>query len=462
MDPEKHRNKISKRTNCPCRIVLRSPKMISPYWHITTAVTAHSGHGFEQGTMEFNRRDRQLTDKMLEQISSLAGRFNAKQIIYLLNQEWPDKVFDLRTVTNAIQKARNNVYSDGSEAAELYKLLQDKARKDKEWYFATELDAEGRLQRIFWMSPSQRSLYRRYRDVVLSDNTFKTNRFGMPFNAIVIVDNSGKNRLVGCSLVSGEHTKDYEWILRQLLMANDNLAPHTIIVDNDHAMEAACASVIGRTVLLNCIWHLGHQNLGRNLRGALGKDWQAFISTFWTTRNALTVVDFENRWSQHVKVFGVDKPDVEAYLEWIFKRREHWAWPWVGTRFTAGIQATQRVESVNAIIKRAVNSKTSLPVLFESTEKMLSDEARTSRYLHYRMDMTADPSLTQFTKKMFADIIDVNSRFLGIAAKGQMMMEMMRSIYYQSELHQATKVERAAECNEDQPNEAGDDDKVSI
>src|SRR5690349_7871491 len=132
--------------------------------------------------------------------------------------------------------------------SELYKLLQDKARKDKEWYFATELDAEGRLQRIFWMSPSQRSLYRRYRDVVLSDNTFKTNRFGMPFNAIVIVDNSGKNRLVGCSLVSGEHTKDYEWILRQLLMANDNLAPHTIIVDDDHAMEAACAKVIGHTV----------------------------------------------------------------------------------------------------------------------------------------------------------------------------------------------------------------------
>lgn len=126
------------------------------------------------------------------------------------------------------------------------------------------------------------------------------------------------------------------------------------------------------------------------------------------------------------------------------------------------MQATQRVEGVNAIIKRAVNSKTSLPVLFESTEKMLSDEARTSRYLHYKMDMTADPSLTQFAKKMFADIIDANSRFLGIAAKGQMMMEMMRSIYYQSDLHQDTKVERPAESNEEQPNEACDDEEVSI
>lgn len=76
------------------------------------------------------------------------------------------------------------------------------------------------------------------------------------------------------------YTEDYEWILRQLLMANDNLAPHTIIVDDDHAKEAACANVIGHTVLLNCIWHLGHQNLNKNLRGALGKDWQAFISAF--------------------------------------------------------------------------------------------------------------------------------------------------------------------------------------
>lgn len=93
---------------------------------------------------------------------------------------------------------------------------------------------------------------------------------------------------------------------------------------------------------------------------------------------------------------------------------------------------------------------------------MLSNEARTSRYLHYKMDMTADPSLTQFAKKMFADNIDVNSRFLGIAAKGQMMTEMMRPIYYQSDLHQATKAERAAESNEEQPKEARDDEEVSI
>lgn len=221
------------------------------------------------------------------------------------------------------------------------------------------------------MSPSQRSLYRHYRDVVLNNNTYKTNRFNMPLNVLVIVDNNGRSRLVGCSLVSGEKTEDYEWILKQLLIASNNLPPHVIIVNEDPAMEAACANVIGGTTLLNCIWHLGHQNLNKNLHGALGKDWDAFISSFWTMRNSITSHDFERRWSQHVTVFGHGKPRVEAYLERIFEHREHWAWPWVGTKFTTGMQSTQRVEGIKSIIKRLVHSKTSLPNLFKSIEKMI-------------------------------------------------------------------------------------------
>ncbi|KAF8939625.1 hypothetical protein BGZ58_009126, partial [Dissophora ornata] len=108
----------------------------------------------------------------------------------------------------------------------------------------------------------------------------------MPLDVLVIVDNDGRSRLVGCSLVSGETTGDYERVLQQLLEANDNLLPHVIIVNEDPAMEAAGANVIEGTILLNCIWNLGHQNLNKNLHGALGKDWEPFISSFWVAQNA--------------------------------------------------------------------------------------------------------------------------------------------------------------------------------
>jgi hypothetical protein len=45
-------------------------------------------------------------------------------------------------------------------------------------------------------------------------------------------------------LISSETTDDYEWILRCLLEAGEGLAPAVIIVDEDPAMEAACAIVI--------------------------------------------------------------------------------------------------------------------------------------------------------------------------------------------------------------------------
>jgi hypothetical protein len=275
----------------------------------------------------------------------------------------------------------------------------------------------------------------------------------------VVVDNDGKNRLVGCSLVSREKVEDYAWVLQQLLNANDNLPPHVILVDGDYAMEAACDNIIESTVLLNCIWHLGHQNLSRNLQGALGRDWDAFISAFWTARNSVTDQEFELRWKEDVEGFGANKPSVQAYLGKIFERREHWAWPWVGSRFTAGMQSTQRIESINSVVKRVVNSKSSLPSLFNSIENMLADQVRTSRYLHFRLDTTSDPSLSVFIRQMFLDILNENNKYLGIAANSGMKMEMMRSIHYRSNPYEPEAVhEYAAECLDEQSSFAETDE----
>ena len=107
-----------------------------------------------------------------------------------------------------------------------------------------------------------------------------------------------------------------------MLTANNYLAPKIIMVDKNATIEAACANVLKNTVLLNCIWHLGHQNLNRNLYDALGKDWEVFISLFWITRNTITKQDFEYRWLKDIIVFGKDKPNIRAYLERIYEYRE--------------------------------------------------------------------------------------------------------------------------------------------
>ena len=63
------------------------------------------------------------------------------------------------------------------------------------------------------MSPTQISLWLEYHDVILNDNTAKTNRYEMPLSLFLAVDNNTRSRLIAQALVSDETTDSYKWIL---------------------------------------------------------------------------------------------------------------------------------------------------------------------------------------------------------------------------------------------------------
>src|SRR5438270_13538106 len=92
------------------------------------------------------------------------------------------------------------------------------------------------------MSPSQIALWLEYHDVVLNDNTAKTNRYNMPLSLFLIVDNNTKSRLVAQSLVSDETVKTYKWILECTKKATIT-EPMVFVTDADPAMDAAVVQI---------------------------------------------------------------------------------------------------------------------------------------------------------------------------------------------------------------------------
>ena len=74
----------------------------------------------------------------------------------------------VRRVHAAFQNAKEETrkttlkLSGFREAADMLKLVRDKAEEDPGWYIANETDNQRRLTRIFWMSPSQRALNLQY------------------------------------------------------------------------------------------------------------------------------------------------------------------------------------------------------------------------------------------------------------------------------------------------------------
>ncbi|CAG8826823.1 18732_t:CDS:2, partial [Gigaspora margarita] len=133
---------------------------------------------------------------------SSSGTYEARKVapitqLEILKKKYPQHVFHKQDMYNAI-----------------YKLHQN---NDKRYS-----GNERRLSGVFWISPSQQELYQRFSDIVLNDNTCKTNKYNMYLSVFMIKDNYGRFKNIANALVVDELSLTYIWILECLLKATNN------------------------------------------------------------------------------------------------------------------------------------------------------------------------------------------------------------------------------------------------
>ncbi|EXX75372.1 hypothetical protein RirG_042450 [Rhizophagus irregularis DAOM 197198w] len=173
--------------------------------------------------------------------------------------------------------------------------MQKKA-EDLHWIVDFELDKDNRLTCLLWMSSDQVDLWLRYHDVVINDNTARTNQYQMPLEVFIIIDNKCKSCLVCQVLVSDESLDTHVWILKCIKKATKT-APIVMFTDADPALDAAIPIIFSETYPVHCIFHIV-QNLPKNLKAKLGEKWDDFIKQFYQYRNSLCEPLFKQRWNQ--------------------------------------------------------------------------------------------------------------------------------------------------------------------
>jgi transposase-like protein len=225
------------------------------------------------------------------------------------------------------------------------------------------------------MSGEQQLLYAKYHDVLLHDNTALTNKYKWPLSLFLIVDCNNKSRLLAQAFIQDETEESYIWLLQCL--KRTNIEPKTIITDADPAMIGALQQELPDTFHVTCIYHLS-QNLPKRLKSILGKDYMQFLNDFYIARNSISEDTFEFRWKKLQEKY----PQAENYLtNTLYKTKESWAYCYTLKIFTSGIQSTQRVEGLNAIIHKEIESSMSLTMACEKILKRLEVENMTQRYV---------------------------------------------------------------------------------
>lgn len=121
-----------------------------------------------------------------------------------------------------------------------------------------------RLCGIFWMTASQILLWSRDSDVILHDNTSRTNKYNYPLSLFILVDGDGKPRLGAQAFLNDETQESYEWILQQTLDAT-GIEPQVIMTDMDLAMDAACHVVYKMHIMYSTCHKFYQRGLDQSL-----------------------------------------------------------------------------------------------------------------------------------------------------------------------------------------------------
>lgn len=196
IDPGDHRRGKTIKTECFAHVNVNRIAGSSLY-HVTLT---HWDHNHPREIPEGAPIRRKPTVAEKAEISKLATSstqtFTRGQIAMVLDSRLPNHSSDIlepRQITNIINdarsKARAEVSNLGGDFAAIIASLEEKI-----WLHYLKLDENQIVTGIWWQSPLQGELCRRYGDILINDNTYARNQNGYPLNIGIIFDGQGSSR----------------------------------------------------------------------------------------------------------------------------------------------------------------------------------------------------------------------------------------------------------------------------
>ncbi|GES88875.1 protein FAR1-related sequence 5-like [Rhizophagus clarus] len=384
-DPEKHCQRSSGSIGCQWHINVTCPKSTEVI-KISTIVDEHNhplNSNIKIHGAQFRRFSKEMKCDILEYLTAVPT-MGARTIYRLLTKKYPDTYIHRKNLYNAIQEVR----------------------RYPGWVIETRIVGDDfRLGSVLWMSPQQVQLWTRFHDVVITDDTYKTNRYDMALSLFMIIDNHNRTRVVAQALIEDETDSTFQWILDCILRATNFLFPRVIFTDGDLAMAAAIKAKLPNTHHCICLFHIN----------------QNFIKHS-------CVEDFERRWQRLISNY----PAAKSYLQnKLYPIRFSWAYCYTQTRFTAGTTTTQRAESENNTIKLEGLHTASLVRLTQQIHMRLEEE---KQYAEFEDQKTRNImiSIPHIDEKYFGSILQVLKEFLIPNMLTIAKKEISKSILYEA------------------------------
>ena len=337
----------TKKMLCPWHVNASCPKVNNPdsAVFINKIVDEHN-HDLNTEAIAF-REDKKFSEEMMNDIQFLTEhcRMRATAQRRYLEGKYPSHIFFSQDIYVTIRRFRFIAKSLSNDAAQMSNWLDNQKEQDPRWIVMRGWDDDNTLTHLLWMTPEQVKSWIQFSDCIINDVTHKTNRYGMALSLFVGFDRAMQNIILAQGLIVDESKQSHSWLFERIAEAT-GIHPTVIITDSDPAIDAAINEVFTNTYPIHCAFYIT-QNLHKNLRKPLGDNYERFLQDFYLCRNSLIQTTFHNRFMKLIE----DYPQSKNYLEELYTSKEYWAHSYISFKFTRGMIASSRVESVNACIK---------------------------------------------------------------------------------------------------------------
>ena len=105
--------------------------------------------------------------------------------------------------------------------------------------YSMQVDQDNRIANFFWRDGRSKLDYDSFRDVVIFDTTYQTNKYNLICAPFVGINHHWENFLFGCALLIDEIAQSFIWLIETFLIAMGARQPKFIFIDQDQAMANA-------------------------------------------------------------------------------------------------------------------------------------------------------------------------------------------------------------------------------
>ena len=216
LNPEGRTRRLRPETRCECgaHLVVKLDKGRG-VWFVAAFMDDRNHLLARANEVVFLRSHRVMGDHQIAEILAMEGAGIRKHIIvdnFIRRYGSYDKCgFLRRDVYNLCCREKMKLIAK-SDANTSIGIMRNRKEKDPDFFFEYVLDKEGRLKSMFWCDAQSRRDYQLYGDVTAFDNTYKMNRYGMPFIPFVGVNNHHCTIVFGCAIVSNKTEATYVWL----------------------------------------------------------------------------------------------------------------------------------------------------------------------------------------------------------------------------------------------------------